>query len=231
MLIMIYLHDAVNHVQIWTLRTTPLLYIVHPASLLLNKALIHNRRPRNRILRQPLVDIDLDSRIRRFIRPRDRNPRRKLPTTPTRNLDLLLSPLATTQNTPPPNKNKTHIARHIKLRPPNLARSMQRNRLGAHQVIARRDLAGDGELALAAVLVERVGAPELGARVVPLLVDLEPREARGARGGGVGDLGHVDDDGAEVVAADGLAGAGAVVGLGVHLDGEAAAGCGGGGLV
>lgn len=63
--------------------------IVLPALPRLNEALVHNRRPRNRVLRQPLVDINLNSGIRRTIRPRDRNASRKLPTTPTRNLDLL----------------------------------------------------------------------------------------------------------------------------------------------
>lgn len=101
---------------------------------------------------------------------------------------------------------------------------MKSDGLRSDEVVTSGDLAGDLERPLAAVLVEGVGAPGLAAGVVAELVDLEPR-GRGAIGRlGVVDLGHVDDDGAEVVPADGLVGAGAVVGLGVHLDEEGVTG-------
>ncbi len=100
---------------------------------------------------------------------------------------------------------------------------MQGDGLGADEVVASGQVGGDGELEAAALLVEDVGAPELVLGRVAVLGDLE--EGVGAvGGGGVGDGGHVDDDGAVVVAADGGAVAGTVAGLLVHLDLDGGAG-------
>ena len=113
----------------------------------------------------------------------------------------------------------THVAAHIELSTAALASSVQSNRLGADEVVAGGDLAGELERTLAAVLVEQVGAPGLAAGVVAELVDLEPLAGAVGRGGVV-HLAHVHHDGAEVVPADGLVAAGPVVHLRVHLDGE-----------
>ena len=96
--------------------------------------------------------------------------------------------------------------------------------LGADEVVARGDVLGDREGALAAVGVEDLRAPGGRAALVAVLGDLE--EGAGGGGGGVGHLRHVDEDGAVVGAADGGVGARAVAGLGVHLDGEGGAGWG-----
>lgn len=120
---------------------------------------------------------------------------------------------------------RTYIAAHVELSAARLAGSVQSNSLGPDEVIARGDVARDLEAVLAAVLVELVGAPGLGARVIAELGHLEPfgRGAVGRRG--VVDLAHVDEDRAEVVPADGLVGARAVAGLRVHLDNELVASC------
>lgn len=99
---------------------------------------------------------------------------------------------------------------------------MQGEGLSADEVVAGGDVLGDGERLLAAVGVEDLSAPGGSGALVAVLSDLE----EGAAGGGlrVGDLGHVDEDGTVVGAANGRVGAGAVAGLGVHLDGEGGAG-------
>lgn len=122
----------------------------------------------------------------------------------------------------PPNlaeRVEAYVAAHVELRTAALAGSVEGDRLGADEVVAGGDLAGELEGALAAVRVEEVGAPGLGAGVVAVLVDLEPVTAAVGRGGVV-HLAHVHHDGAEVVPADGLVAAGPVVHLRVHLDGE-----------
>lgn len=78
---------------------------------------------------------------------------------------------------------------------------------------------------LAAVGVQDLGAPALIGAAVRVLGNLEPG-ARAVGSGGVVDLGHVDHDGAVVVAADGLGVAAAVAGLLVHLHSKRTAGCG-----
>jgi len=100
---------------------------------------------------------------------------------------------------------------------------VQRDSLGPDEVVARGDLARDLEAALAAVLVEQVGAPRLAACIVAELVHLEPLAGSVGRGSVV-DLAHVDEDRAKVVATDGLVGTRAVAGLRVHLDNEFVAG-------
>lgn len=100
---------------------------------------------------------------------------------------------------------------------------MQRKNLSAHKVVASSNVLGHGECALAAVGVEDLGAPGGGCALVAVFGDLEERSG----GGGccVCDLGHVDEDGTVVGAADCLLRAGAVTGLGVKLYCERGAGC------
>lgn len=100
---------------------------------------------------------------------------------------------------------------------------MEGDGLGTQEVIARGDVGGDGDVLLAAVLVQEVVTPDLSGGVVAELEDLEPgRRAVGSSG--VVDLAQVRDDGAEVVASEGFPGAVPVAGLLVHLDGDGVAG-------
>lgn len=100
---------------------------------------------------------------------------------------------------------------------------MESNRLGAEEVVAGGKIGGNGEGAFATVGIEGLGSPDLGAGVVAVLGDFEP--GRGAVGfGGIGNFGHVDDYGSEVVAANGFGSAVAVAGLLVHLYREGLAG-------
>lgn len=70
---------------------------------------------------------------------------------------------------------------------------MQRNELGTHEVLARSDTGRHVEVGPAIVGDQVIDGPlavaEAGFR------DLEPLEPGGAGGGGVVDLGEVDDDG------------------------------------
>ena len=111
------------------------------------------------------------------------------------------------------------VARHVELGTTRAASGVESDDFGAEQIIAGGDVGGDLDLHLAAAVVEILDAPEVviagtarGVLGPCVLEDLEP--ARGTvGGGGVGDLGHVHHDGAVVGTADGLGGAGAVVGL------------------
>ena len=100
---------------------------------------------------------------------------------------------------------------------------MQGKSLSTDEVVTRSDALGDGERALPAVGVEDLGSPGSGGARVAILSNLEERTG----GGGlcVGDLGHVDEDGAVVGTADSGLGALAVARLGMHLDSERAARC------
>lgn len=100
---------------------------------------------------------------------------------------------------------------------------MQCNGLSADEVVASGNVLGHREGTLAAVCVEDLGAPGWGCAFVAVLSDLEERASGG--GGGVGDLGHVDEDGAVVGTADSRLGAVAVTGLSVKLYSEGGAGC------
>lgn len=98
---------------------------------------------------------------------------------------------------------------------------MQSNDLGAHEVVAGRDIAREGEGHFAAAEVEVLGAPvvvvaRVARRVLGPGVGVDFEEARAAVcGAGVGYLGEVDVHGAVVGAADAVAGAGAVAWLSV----------------
>lgn len=112
-------------------------------------------------------------------------------------------------------------AANIRLR---VARTrVQRNRLSTNKVVARSDILGHSERALAAVSIEDLGTPGCGGAGVAVFCNLE-KGASGC-GGRIGDLGHVDKDWAIVGAADGGIGAGAVTRLGVHFYGEGRTGC------
>jgi hypothetical protein len=64
------------------------------------------------------------------------------------------------------------------------------------------------------------GSPNLGGWVVALLVDLEPDISGSISFRGICHFAHIDDDGAEVVAADSQVGAASIFGLSVHLHGH-----------
>lgn len=102
-----------------------------------------------------------------------------------------------------------------------LTSNVERNDLRTEKIVAGGDVCRDGDDLLAAVGVQRVGAPVVGADE-PVLVDLEPAVAHVL--GRVADLGEVGDDGAVVVSTDGLVGAGPVAGLLVHFDGDGSTG-------
>jgi len=153
-----------------------------------------NSRPRTNILETRIIDRLREDRITSLIPPRKANPTRRRTATPG-NLNL--------------------EATNIRLRV--IRTSMQRNRLSPDEVIPGSNVLGHGKGALSAVCVEDLGAPGRCCAGVSVFGDFE-EGARG-RGFGVGDFGHVHEDGAVVVAADGGLGAGACVGLGVHFDG------------
>ena len=100
---------------------------------------------------------------------------------------------------------------------------MQSNRLSTHEIVSRSQRLGNSESPLSAVGVEDLSTPGRSGSLVAVFGDLEP--GSGLSGGGVGDLGHVDEDGAVVVATNGGLRAGSLAGLSVHLDGEGLAGC------
>jgi hypothetical protein len=89
--------------------------------------------------------------------------------------------------------------------------------LSANEVVSVRKSRRDREGEAAAVLVEVVGTPEVSVSVVAVLGNLEPGVGAVGRGS-IADSGHVDDDGAVVVSADGRAAAGSGAGLLVHLN-------------
>ena len=153
-----------------------------------------NSRSRANILEARVVNRLCEDGITGLVTPRKANTTRRR-TASTRNLNL--------------------EATNIRLRV--VRTSMQRNRLGADQVVTARNVLGDGKGALSAVCVEDLGAPGRCCACVPVFGDFEER-TRG-RGFCVGDFGHVHEDGAVMVAADGGLGAGACVGLGVHFYG------------
>lgn len=145
------------------------------------------------------MNIHQDPRITRLIRPGEVHRRRRGRPTAPRNTQL--------------------VARHVMLRAAGTSTRMQRDDLGAEEVVARGDGRRDRDVHLAAARVEVLDTPKV---VVADLAgwilgparreDLEP--PRGAVGrGGVGDFGEVDLEGAVVRAADGFRGAGAVAGL------------------
>lgn len=119
--------------------------------------------------------------------------------------------------------NDTYVAGHVELRASSLGSSVQSDGLGTQEIVAGGDVGGDRDVLLAAVLVQEVVAPDLGGRVVAELEYLEPG-GRAVGGGGVVHLAQVHHDGAEVVAAEGFAGAVPIAGLLVHLDGDDVAG-------
>jgi len=106
-------------------------------------------------------------------------------------------------------------ARNIRLRLSST--SVQRNRLSTHKVVTRCQALGHSKGPLSAVGVQDLSTPGSGGTRVSVLGDLEERSRCGRLC--VGHLGHVDQDGAVVVAADGGLAALAVSGLGVHFDG------------
>lgn len=77
---------------------------------------------------------------------------------------------------------------HVELRLALLAGRVQRDDLGAQQVVTRRDAAGQGEVD-PSTIVDHAVDPPLARAVQPVLVHLEPLEPRGARAGCVVDLG------------------------------------------
>jgi hypothetical protein len=188
---------------------------------------VDDGRPRDSVLAEAVApDIDENAGVRGTVRARDLDTSRQLASLAAGNPDLLIGGREWSAWKPKIPRQKalqTYVAAHIKLRPAARAGGVQGDRLGTDEVVTRGDLAGDLERALAAVCVESVGTPGRGGRVVAKLVNLEPLP--GTIGcGGIVDLAHVDHDGAEVVAADGLIRAGPVVHLGVHLDVELIAG-------
>lgn len=102
---------------------------------------------------------------------------------------------------------------------------MQGDNFSAHEVVAGRDIAREGESHFAAAEVEVLGAPVVvvagvARGVLGPGVGVDFEEARAAVcGAGVGYLGEVDVHGAVVGAADAVAGAGAVAWLSVE-DGQ-----------
>lgn len=160
-----------------------------------------------------LVDVDLDAGVGRPVRAGERHARGVVGAT-ARDGEL--------------------VARNVELGTTSTARSMQGNSLSPQQIVTRRQVAGDADIHLAAVGIEVLGAPEVvragatgGVLGPSVLEDLEEGGAA-VSGGGVGDLGHVDQDRAVVGAADGFLAAVAGVVL-VHFDGYGAA-CGDGAL-
>jgi hypothetical protein len=101
---------------------------------------------------------------------------------------------------------------------------VQRKNLSTDEVVAGSDALGDGERALSAVGVEDLSSPGGDGAGVAIFCDLEERAAGG--GFGIRHLGHVNENGAVVVATDGRRAACAVTRLGVHLNGEGTAGYG-----
>lgn len=95
---------------------------------------------------------------------------------------------------------------------------MQCDYLSTNEVVARSDVGGHLERALAAIGIEYLGAPGGGATLVAIFGDLEEGASGGC--GCVVNLGHIDQDGAVVDAADGLGSAVAIAWLTVHLYGE-----------
>lgn len=85
-------------------------------------------------------------------------------------------------------------AANVKLSTLGRAGVVKRDDLGAHEVVARGDAGGHVEVGPAAVGDQVVDGPPAVAETG--LGDLEPLEPGGAGGGGVVDLGEVDDDGA-----------------------------------
>lgn len=145
------------------------------------------------------MNIHQDPRITRLIRPGEVHRRRRGRPTAPRNTQL--------------------VARHVMLRAARAPTGMQRNNLGAEEVVARGDGRRDRDVHLAAARVEVFDAPKVVVADLAGWVlgpgrreDFEP--PRGAVGrGGVGDFGEVDLEGAVVRTADGFRGAGAVAGL------------------
>ena len=166
---------------------------------------VDNGRAGDSVLAEPVaIDIDENAGVRGTVRARDPDTSRQLASLAAGNPDLLIVGREWSAWKANPQRTMlTYVAAHIKLRPTARARGMQGNRLSTDEVVARGDLAGDLERALAAVRVEGVGAPGRRGRVVAELVDLEPLPGPIGRGGIV-DLAHVDHDGAEVVSANGL---------------------------
>lgn len=116
------------------------------------------------------------------------------------------------------------VARHVELG----GHGVERDDLGAEEVVAVGDVGGDGHVDLAAARVHVLDAPVVvvadgAGRRPPVLENLE-EVGRAVRRLRVGHLGEVDDDGAVVGAANGLGSAGSVTGLLVHLDSHGAAG-------
>lgn len=127
-----------------------------------------HRRSRRKIPRHRPMNIHQNPRITRLIRPGELHPRRHRPRpTPT---------------------HTQLIARHIMLRAPRTSTRMQRDDLGAEEVIPGRERRRDGDVHLAAAGVEVLDAPEVvvadlaGGVLAPRgRVYLEP--PRGAVGG------------------------------------------------
>lgn len=78
---------------------------------------------------------------------------------------------------------------------------MQRKHLSTDEILPGSDVLGNGERALSAVRIEDLGAPGGRCALVAVFSDLEERAGSG--GGCIGNLGHVDEDGAVVGTTDG----------------------------
>lgn len=136
------------------------------------------------------------------------------------------------------------VASKVELSAPFTTSSVQRNGLSPEEVVTGGCVLGDGNVHQATAVVHVLVAPEVitarpAARVLTptVLINLVKTSAPVSRGSIV-DLGEVDHDGAVVSSANGFVGAGAVVGLLVHLDGDDVSGgdgagrlgCGGGSI-
>lgn len=155
-------------------------------------------RPGGGVRRQRQMDVGQDARVGGGIRAGDADG----------------APAST------PTADVSPVARHGELDAGGGHNRVQGERLGAQLVVAVGEADGDGHVHLAAVGVEGLGAlvvivarasarlhgPRVGENLAPA------RRGQGA-GGCVRDLGEVDLRGAEVLAADGLPGSGAVAEL------------------
>jgi hypothetical protein len=92
---------------------------------------------------------------------------------------------------------------------------VQRDSLGADQVVTRGDALGNGESPLSAVCVKNLGAPSSGRASVSVFGNFEERT--GGCSLCVSDLGHVNHDWPVVGAADSRLRARTLIGLRVHL--------------
>ena len=100
---------------------------------------------------------------------------------------------------------------------------MQGNLLCAEKVVSWSKGLGNSEGVFATVGVEGLVSPCLRRWVVSFLANFEPR-AGSVRGSGIGDLAHVNDNWAVMIASNGLFGATSAV-VSMHLYGNSLTGC------